>query len=628
MKRQMTSSWLVNYANVHKQASYQDKLDGVYRELNPYYLLEWILFPLSEEEAESIRFSRSPGMMKNSYADFTDIFFNQIVWELAFRALTLSDDSQRLLHTSIHELKKYYGDTAWNDAVQQLHKRVQEMLQKSVEFEQKLEQELRVIEQNYKEKLAEIDVEFSEEPQSEEKKLQQLSARELFEQRKEAVPRKLLQKKYKEWPLVAYLYYRQWPNPKAHVDWLFSNLNEPKSVEFIEAIKHEVEEVFFRHIEDDEVYLTAFLYWFPAYASKTLLTVESTHIEKRQSWWLGVLQQLEHSKLTNEQKQQLIGITFRLKGIDEVMMKDASIPPYFHRLVCLALQDHERRRWLREVVILRYWDVFLNAFAEREYDYREQSWVLCLDPDSLEKKLIRGIEKSRNEAFEHVDLAFMGERCSEVFADGIREGLDVELMVPLFQYLTIHHIDFLYGYIQRTRELSQLEPILLMDEVHLHRIFSDQGVRAVAARKQVRPILLKLLAEVSDPREHKLLRKLSAGFIHHKLEMIQAWLGQRADLEPWPTEQARLLAQLLEVEWLGEPGKVEDEHEEVKTWLSDHSDWVRFEVDTQQPNMTYRIVKPGVQDLLTGRILVRVLVRAELHDSGEISSLLDDLKNL
>src|SRR5690554_399832 len=130
MKRQMTSSWLVNYANVHKQASYQDKLDGMDRELNPYYLLEWLLFPMSEEEMESIRFSRSPGMMKNSSVDFTDVFFGQIMWELGFRALTLSEEQQRLMHTAIHELRSYYGEAVWNDAVNQLHIRMYEMLQK------------------------------------------------------------------------------------------------------------------------------------------------------------------------------------------------------------------------------------------------------------------------------------------------------------------------------------------------------------------------------------------------------------------------------------------------------------------------------------------------------------------
>jgi hypothetical protein len=621
MKPHMTSSWLRKYANLYKQASYQDKLDAVFLEKNPYYLIEWLLFDPAVEEAEAIRFQRSPSMVKNSYIDFDRVFFGEIVYETALRACSQVRIEELLVFTAIRDLREYYGETAWQEAVRRLDENIHFMMEQYGAFTQQLEQELLAVTRKYETQLQEINEQYDED--SEDKKLQVLNAWELFEQRKNDTPRKLLQKHYLQWPLVSFIHYnrREWAEL-----WnlLKGRLLQPQDIQFLSYVDDDHHQELFNLITGDAEERKLFKQWFSSYASKTLMTVEYADIESRQEKWIKFLVYMDSIQGNDKQViRDILAVTFDLRGVDEVMMRESVIPPYLHRLVALALDMPDYRRWLREVIVLRYWPIFLQRFVEPSYRYEELSWVLCLDPENLEQKLIRN----------QIDLPFIIDRCCQIFSDGIRAGMQVEMMVPLFQYLTVHHIDFMHSYIQKIHHAEELIPLLHMDESYLQRIFGGKGVRAVSSRRRVHPIFLAWISRTdASSTQFTHLKQLSTLLIADKSELLQQWLNPvlAAD-KGWPEQQAGRIADLLQFEWLGQPGSSDAEHGLVEAWLEEHSDWIKFELDAEasrRQGVKYRIIRPGSRDLNTGRILGRVLVRSEWTDAAEISSFLDDLKNI
>lgn len=627
----MTSSWLRKYANVNKHASYQDKLDSLYNEKNPYYLLEWIIFPIPNEESDMIRFSRSPSMNKNSYLDFTEVFFDQITYDIAFRTYSFIHSDEWLLNTAIQDLQHFYGKDVWEKAVLSWFEDIQIMWTKVEMFEQQLKQEQDLISKRYHDQIKEIKEIYAED--SEEEKFQLLNARDLHEQRLTDAPRKLLKKKYKSWPLVAYLHFNNHYQPMSQLEWLKARLLNAEEHVLFKYIEDEEFASMLQLIRKDESLGKQFKEWFPAYASKTLMNVEYVNCKNRQSKWVGMLQYLNEHQIKDNTAMDLCEITFELLGIDEVMMKDSSVPPYFNYLISIVLTNSEQRRWLRENVILRHWAVFIRSFAEESYDYEALSWVLCMDPESLEQKLIRGLQQSQDRSLNHADLSFIIERVSQIFTDAIRSGMDTDLMVPLFKYLTIHHIDFLYTYIQRIKQAEQFYPILSMETSLIQRIFGGKGVRAHTARKGLQPIFIVWLEQMNDSDIDKIrFERWSEIYLKDKGDLLQQWLDQiEKNKITWPHKKADLLAEMLQIEWLGRPDSAEKEHEKVKAWLIHHSDWIKFDLDSQtvhREGVKYRILRPGYKDLLTDQILARVKVRAEVTDPKEISSLLDDLKNL
>jgi hypothetical protein len=629
--KHMTSSWLRKYANVMKHASYQDKLDSVYSERNPYYLLEWFVFPISGEEADMIRFSRSPSMIKNSYLDFNEVFFDQIIYEIAFKAYSSAHTDEWLLNTAIRDLQTFYGHDVWEKAVHSRFEEIQIMWTKVELFEQQLKQEEDLISKKYRDQIREIKEIFEDD--SEEQKFQLMNARDLHEQRMVEAPRKLLQKKFKPWPLAAYVHYNKPTQPRNQLEWLMEHFLKAEEHALFEFVKNGDFNGVLERIRIDEGLNKHFKQWFPAYASKSLMNVEHINIVNRQNWWIGMLQYLNEYEIIDDKASDLCEITFELQGIDEVMMQDSLVPGYFNYLVSIALKTNERRRWLRENIILRYWPVFIRSFVEEEYEYKALSWVLCMDPESLEQRLIRGLQQSRDSSLSHADLSFIIDRVTQIFTDAIRSGLDSELMVPLFKYLTIHHIDFIYSYIQRIKQAEQFFPILSMDSSFIQRVFGGKGVRAHAARKSLQPIFLVWLEQMDhSDQDQKRLQHWSEIYLTDKGELLQLWLDQiEKNKNKWPYIQAAKLEEMLQFKWLGQPDSADHEHEQVKAWLVQHSDWIKFDLDTQashREGVKYRILRPGYKDLLTDQVLARVRVRAEVTDQKEISSLLDDLKNL
>jgi hypothetical protein len=165
-------------------------------------------------------------------------------------------------------------------------------------------------------------------------------------------------------------------------------------------------------------------------------------------------------------------------------------------------------------------------------------------------------------------------------------------------------------------------------------MFRGNQPRAKSGRK----VLAQLLNQKLDLNQYQvispeLLRWFGVMLQEDKSDVITRWL-ERVSSSEWPYLIAKLLAEELQIQWIGAPERKqsdEDLHEQVKEWLAQHSDWVVFESESRGVNMDklrYRVLRPGAMDSQTDEVLARALVRAELNDPTEISGLLDDLMNL
>lgn len=126
------------------------------------------------------------------------------------------------------------------------------------------------------------------------------------------------------------------------------------------------------------------------------------------------------------------------------------------------------------------------------------------------------------------------------------------------------------------------------------------------------------------------LRRWSVIYYADKNELVQMWLEQLED-KPWPDDEATLLADMMQIEWIGQRGDRQSEHEQVSRLLKEQSDFVKFETDVrlaEQEGLTYEIVRPGYRDNLTFQLLARLIARAKVTDAAAIAHILDDLKDL
>lgn len=623
----MTTTWLVKYANVNKMSSYNDKLASLLDEKNPYYILEWLLFSLSDDEHERIKFSRSPSMLKSHYIDFSEVFFTQIVYHMAFKAYSSSRHDLLILRTAISDLRALYGNKAWNEAVRDWDASLQQTWEKLKQFRHELKLEQERLMKKYDAKVAEIKSQFPD--HSEEQNMQLYDARQLHEQRMKDVPQQLLMEDFKAWPLVAYIHYSQIDNPEEQLSWLKDEFMSTDEHILHTYIKTNDFAQLLAHIDQDAMLKKQFMRWYPVYASHTIMNSEHVDTGPRQAWWLNLLDYMSKQHMTDE--NELWEVTYDIAGIHSTMMSNGVIPDYLHHLIDIALRKNRRITWLKEAVILRYMDVFIHSFVQIDYNFAQLNWVLCLDPSSLEERLLRALRRQKGAAVGHVDTAFIIERLSDIYIDAIRKGLDPNKMIPMFRHLTIHHIDFMYGYIHNIKEAEEFFPLLQMEPPLMQRIFGGKGIRATEARKSLQPVYLAWLKRMEQTNENVArLRRWSHIFYTEKAQLVQQWLDQYEPRQ-WPKEQAKLFADCLQIEWIGMPSDARQEQLQVKQWLVEQSDWMRFETDVHFANeagVTYTIIRPGFRDVLSFQLLARAVVRAELTDRGQIATILDDLKDL
>ncbi len=639
MERRVTWDWLRKYANQHKHASYQDKLRWILHEKNPYYLLEWLVFPVSDTEREQIDAPRSPGLRKNSYIPFVEAFVHQLLYDVCFGGWEADEELKRLLlATAIRDLRRHYGGGAWDEAARRWAGVLRESARKYEQFKARLEMELEKLRRQHENELREIAVRFADDEFAKQRKQEPL--RSAYETKRDGVPRKLLQKQYGEWPLVDYMFLREWTDPTQRMERFADMMLSAPAVDDPAYLEKGDFELFFQDIIMNPERRKRFLPWFAAYASAAGLIRGSIDTADRQIRWTRFLEyaaRIEASESGGAAERraalrEAADVTFDISGIENIMIKD-EVPYYFPLLVQSALQDENRRKWLEEKVILRHWDAFMRLFMREPYDFCRLSWVLCLDPVSLEERLLRRNPHASGHASPPADAAMVVERCSEIFADGMRSGFAAQRLTPVFQYVAAHNPDALYAFIGKIRDCEGLLPLLDMEDRYLQRLFGGEGVRSVAARKHVRPLFLAWVRQCNQrSQDRPKLMKLGGQLAPDKKELLLEWLsGASSEPAAWPCDEAGLLAEIFHIEWLGAPSSAESHHDTVERWLAEGSDAIRFEQDAPlrtSAEVQYRIVRPGIRDSLTGHVLARAVVRAEFADRQPLSGLLDELKQL
>lgn len=625
----MTMNWLRNYAHLHRMSSYMDKLTAMYEANNPYYLLEWLFFPAHREAMDAINFNRSPGMVRDSYLPFLDVFLKQQITHLAFTAFEHQRSHELMLQTAMQDLKAYHGVEKWKQAVQAWAQQLDIVWEKQAECERDIAAVKKKHQQQYESKILQLKLDLP--AQSDVLEEQLLDAKAVYEQRVKEAINKLVFQDYEAWPLIAYIHVQQIDGTPEQLRWLANIcLQDDEHMVITQFREHQFAELM-RLLQQDDMLMKRFMQWIPAYASKTLMTAEHVNIDERQQDWLAWLIYLHEAGTKDETTAKLWDVTYAIEGISEAMMQGQQVPRYLHTLVELALKQNRRIKWLREAVVLRYWPVFFTAFRQQTYDFAQTSWLLCLDPESIEARFIRSYKQAgEGDAF---DLSFVKERISQIFIDAVRLGIPLQMMAPLLKHLTIHHIDFIYAYIHNMKQADDFLPLLHMEDVWLQRIFAGHGIRATEARRAVLPIVLTWFDEQFNAESDELIwAKIRLIYQSHKAEVLKAWVTRQVEQnDAWPKEAAARLANWLHIRWLAPLDNEEETHEQITHWIAQHSEWVQFEREgqfEQQKGMTYTIVRPGYIDSETGQLLARVTIRAELTDPTLIASVLDDLKDL
>lgn len=634
MEQRMTWNWLRKYANQQKHASFQDKLNAIQREKNPYYLVEWLVLPVPAYVYEEITFSRTPGMVKNSYIPFTEAFFHQLLFELIFASGANDPAADVLIQTAIRDLLCIHGEQPWRDGASECKNRLEEGIRQYRLFMLRLEQEEVRLNNEFEKRWHEIG--RQQDTDELERGDLQKSVKDAFRHKIDEAPRKLLHKHFSGCPLVSYLHYREWgSNPADNkLEHFFQRLSFEGYGIYDDYTGSRDYDHFYKETAVKPQEREQFIDWFVAFASKTSMSRGFIDTQSRQQWYLGLLDYMASTTTDEEVGSDFAEAAFDIDGLHEEMLVSGRIPPYFHNLVKCALQSPERTKWLREAVILHHWTLFMNGFLEKEFVFSNLSWVLCLDPVSLQQRILRADLTSSAASVDMLNPAFIVGRCCEIFAEGIRSGLAESMLVPLFHYLAVHDKKTLYQYIFKIKHRSELEPILGMDSTYTNRILGGDSITAKSARRQLHPIFLEWITEKQHGEtEQRGLTHLGKLLRPDKGELLMQWLeAPELTAERNAGQQARVLAELLAVEWLGSFGRPPaEQHEQIERWLAVNSDWIKFDLDVPYSNkaaVKYRLVRPGYRDLYTGKVLARVLVRAELNDRKEILNLLDDLKNL
>lgn len=631
MERWITYDWLRKFTNLYRNASYADKLAQLRAEKNAYYLLEWLLFPPSSTIVEELRYPRSPGMWKNSYVSFHEVFFQQLLFEIAFAAMTDADE-EPLLDSAIFDMKLHYRSGIWEQAVEAFGRRMGDSVEKHGLFAQQLRKDYDKLDNECKEQIRQIDIEYaSDEEQQRERKR---AAFESFERKKEDTPRNLLAKPYAEWPFVAFIHMKQWDRPELRVQDLVDRLRAAAGPSYDVAIRQERYEKLREDILPLPQERKRFMRWLTAYASKTNMTRGTIDPEPRQMVLAKLLGDRDAFNGFPEARNELLAIVYETIGFEDFIVAGDELPAYFPELVRWSLSDGKRRRWLQDKIILRHWSVFADLFAQPKYSFDSLSWVLCLDPISIEQRLLR-LDRSASERSGRFDRASIMERCCDIFTDGIKAGLPNSLMVPIFAYLTAHGKDTVYAYIYKIKQPAELAPLLELDMPSASSLFGGDGVRAQSARQAIGDVFLQWSGTASGEDRDRFLR-LGKLLAEEKEQLAVRWLDRlSADGEPlrWPAAQASLLAEALGVRFIGTPDSQRDDDALVRDWLGRHSERIKFETDaagalSSAQSVKYRIIRPGALDEWSGQVIARMIVRAEISDKKQIVDLLDDLRSI
>ncbi|HZG88522.1 hypothetical protein [Paenibacillus sp.] len=645
MSLRTTTRWLRTFVNAHKLSSFQDKAAALRAEPNPYYVLEWLVLPrIAEDEEEPVWDAwggeRTPGVEKGSLIGVEACFREQLPLELLVGA-PIGDEEAAKLATAFADLSVRYGDERWSAGLADLGERLRHAAERYADYVEALKAETERLEREAAEQLAELEAEAAEYEEGEfDLEAEKRAAQAKWDRRKQELPGKVLQRLFPDDALLRLMATANMPRPAERVRGAVRRLAESArhpALRFAEALERgDYEQL--RHLAEPSG-AQAWGGWLAAYMSRSDLTRSWLPVEDRQRAairWIAAAEAEARQEAVGDEaadarpraaKDGWVASAFRAAGWEERLAEAEFAEEALHRFVWYALPDEELRKRLREELVLKQWSAFVERFAEDgvEERFRALSWVFLLDPENVQHRLLRAAPGGAEELI---------RRLCRLYAEGVRRGLDVRIVVSVYAYLAKHDKEAFYSFVHGARTLDVALPMMELPASDLSQLFRGDGVRQSSARKHLLQLFYAHLEEAEPkqaPQERML--KLAAILAVDKRSAVVGWLQrhERDWRESIGGDRERLFTRLLRFRWLGTAADPAEQHRAVKEWLQRHSDWVQFETDApnvEGEGVAYRVVKPGAIDAETGEVLARATVRAEWTDRAEVNKLLDDLKLL
>lgn len=624
MTNRASARWIRTCANAHKLSSFQDKLTALQAEPNPYYALEWLIAPdVDGDEAfwSAWDGDRTPGAERGSLISVRACFGEQLPAALLLVG-PIGETEAALLATALYDLEPLYGESRWASGIAALAGRLDRTADRYNEYVEALRREEEALDRELQEKYKELEAEAAEyEEGSFDLEAERRAEQAKLGRKRAALPGKAL-------AAIA-------PDD-ALLRTLTAATSAPRPAERARAAAERLRAAAAHPAAAWAGALAqgalppageAGAAWLSAYMSRSEMTRGWLPEEERQRAALRAM--------TNDGGAgRWLAAAFRASGWEERLAEpEFAAQGRLHPFVWYALADEDRRRRLREELVLRHWETFSETMAGWSGDGRFEnvSWALLLDPENVQQRLLRAGGGTAE--------AWIRSLCA-LYAEGIRRGLDPRIVTSLYAYLAMHDKEAFYSFVHGGKTLEEAAPMLELPPAALSELFRGDGVRQTGARKH----LLQLFYEAMEGKagaKAAQLQRLADILAADKRSAVVGWLQRHErDWRDWLSGGAaagagaakeRAITRLLRFRWLGTSEDANEQHRAVKEWLERHSDWVQFETDAPDvggDGVRYTIAKPGAIDADSGEVLVRATVRAEWRDRGRVDRLLDDLKLL
>ncbi|WP_309118448.1 hypothetical protein [Paenibacillus sp.] len=646
MTPRATTRWIRTFVNAHKLSSFQDKTAALRAEPNPYYLLEWLVVPKETEAGtEDDAFwsawegERTPGAEKGSLIGVEACFREQLPIELLIGEPIAEEDAARLA-TAFADLAARYGVERWSAGVEALVERLRQAADRSYpEYVEALRLEAEKLDGEAARQLEELKAEAAEYEEGEfDLEAEKRAAQSKWDRKKQELPLKLLSRLFPDDALLRGMATSGVPKPaervKAAAERLRASASHP-AIGWAAALDAGDVDALERDLAAAGAAAAA---WLAAYMSRSEMTRGWLPLEERQRAalrWIARTAGAE-TDADEERGDRWMNAAFRAAGWEGLLAEPEFAERALHAFVWRAARAEDRRKRLREELVLQHWASFADRFREdgAEERFETVSWVFLLDPENVQQRLLRGAADRAEELIRRLCL---------LYAEGIRRGLDVRIVVSLYTYLAKHDREVFYSFVHGTKSIEEALPMMELPSAELSQLFRGDGVRQTSARKHLLQLFYAFLEEPQEERQPKgkarkpseALQKLAAILSADKRAAVVGWLHRHErDWRSWvgdKRERGEALTRLLRFRWLGTAAEPTEQHRAVEEWLQRRTDWVQFETDApnvEGKGVTYAIAKPGAIDAETGEVLVRATVRAEWSDRKEIGKLLDDLKLL
>jgi len=630
MNRRLTTRWIRTFLHAHKLSSFQDKWNAIREETNPYYLLEWLVVERTDDDEAfwaAWEGERTPGMERGSRIGVEPCFRDQLLLEL-WLGEALTDDQAARLAAAFAEMSEAYGADVWDEGIRRVRRRAEEAMTAYEAYAAALRDEMLAMEEEAERERLLLEAE-AEELKDEgfdlEAELRRAKAK--WDRKKQELPAKLLQSSFPSDPLLRYMAVRGLPRPVERVrqatERIASSGRHP-ILAWANALRSADYDALYALWRKSET-ATEWSGWFAAALDRSELTRGWQPTEDRQREALRWI-----ASVPEGEAEPWLQAAYRASGWEGRLAEPEFADRLLHRFVWSALENEQRRKRLREDVVLQHWSAFSAVFMRtEEAPFESLSWTFVLDPESVQQRLLRHGAEGRT-ADEII------RRLCAVYGEGIRRGVDVRLVVSLYAYLAKHDKEAFYSFVHGAKTIDEALPLMELSGSTLSQLFRGEGVRQASARKHLLVLFLERLEEDARPAGAMAtagVRKLAGILSYDKRSAVVAWMQRHARdwRERIGEDGERLFTKLLKLRWIGTAKDEEEQHRNVKEWLTRHSDWVQFETDApnvELPGVAYKIVRPGAIDAESGELLSRVIVRAEWSDRSQVGKLLDDLKLL